>query len=173
MPRPVIPRTRWLQSQNPPPLWQQAKWRHTLQLPGSLTRRLKRLAQGSFRVEILNEHFGIPSRDEAELLAIPHRQRAWLREVALHVHGEACVVARTVMPLTLLRGPQRHLRCLGRKPLGEYLFQRHDWQRSHFQIGQCVNTPNNMPTPAWARRSCFQNASQRLLVCEYFHYPLP
>lgn len=164
-----MPATRWLPLAGPDRAPLPTGWQQTLSLPGSLTRQLKRRACGTFQVRVLREGFARPSLDERRVLGLPARQQVWIREVALHLYGTPWVLARTLMPLALLHGPERHLQRIGRRPLGARLFQDRTWQRSHFQVGRCEETPG---APHWARRSCFRKGTAQLLVCEYFMHPL-
>lgn len=141
--------------------------RYWLQLDGSLTRALQLRCRKRFHVEISQEGFGRPTREEALTLGIPMRQSAWIREVRLCGDGEPWVLARTVIPRHTLAGAERRLRHLGNKPLGAYLFSDPRWQRGPLEAGLC--RPSLPGQPALARRSRFTSHSGRtLLVGEYF-----
>ncbi len=141
--------------------------RYWLQLDGSLTRALQLRCRKRFHVEISQEGFGRPTREEALTLGIPMRQSAWIREVRLCGDGEPWVLARTVIPRHTLAGAERRLRYLGNKPLGAYLFSDPRWQRGPLEAGLC--RPSLTGQPALARRSRFTSHSGRtLLVGEYF-----
>lgn len=164
-----IPETRWYQSFAAAGLHDPAihgELGHWLKLEGSLTRALQLRCQHSFRVEILNEGFSRPSREEAQTLGLLPRHNAWIREVCLLGDGSPWVLARTVIPMATLAGRGRRLRHLGRQPLGAYLFSNTQWQRGAFETGLCQReTPNQ---PRAARRSRFFSGDRTLLVGEYF-----
>lgn len=166
--RSIVPRAQWYRS------FQQARLNHPqlqgnaafwLQAEGSLTRHLQLRCRESFHVEVANEGFALPGREEALTLGIPHRQRAWVREVRLCGDGAPWVLARTIIPLDTLSGHGRRLRHLGRIPLGAWLFSHREWGRGPLQTGLC---PGDAATPSCARRSIFASRNHSLLVGEYF-----
>ncbi|MDX1588668.1 MAG: chorismate lyase [Oleiphilaceae bacterium] len=132
---------------------------------GSLTRLLKQLSREGFRVRVLQQGMARPQPDEALFLGLTPRQRVWVREVQLEGDGQGWVRARTLVPLATLRGPERSLRQLGRRPLGSALFRRDPWQRARFVTGE---TPAGGREPLWGRRSRFCRRGRQLLVTEYF-----
>lgn len=171
-PRPgcsIVPPVRWYRS------FRQARLNHPeltgnaafwLQAEGSLTRHLQLRCRERFHVEVPNEGFALPTREEARTLGIPHRQRAWVREVRLCGDGEPWVLARTIIPLDTLKGRGRRLRHLGRVPLGAWLFSHRAWHRGPLQTG--LNPAPTPGAPHCARRSIFTSGDHGLLVGEYF-----
>lgn len=163
-----IPQTRWYRSlaaaglRNPDVRGPARYW---LQLEGSFTRALQQECRQSFHVEIQQEGFGRPTLEEAQRLAIPERQQAWIREVRLCGDGTPWVLARTIIPLPCLEGRNRILRNLGNKPLGAYLFSSPRWQRGPLETGLCTSSGSGQPR--LARRSIFRDGHQALLVGEY------
>ncbi len=164
----MIPPTRWYRSlaaaglSNPEVHGPARYW---LQVEGSFTKALQRKCRHSLRVEVRNEGFGRPTREEARRLALPWRQRAWIREVQLCGDGVPWVLARTIIPLDCLEGSGRILRHLGNRPLGAYLFSSPDWQRGPLETGLCRSRADGQPK--LARRSAFRNGDHTLLVGEY------
>lgn len=164
----TIPPTDWYRSlaaaglRNPEVHGQARYW---LQVEGSFTRALQRQCIKSFHVEVQQEGFAVPTREEAHHLGLPARQRAWIREVRLCGDGEPWVLARTIIPLACLEGRGRRLRHLGNRPLGAYLFSSPDWQRGPLETGLCNRVVSGQP--ALARRSMFWHRKQGLLVGEY------
>ncbi len=132
----------------------------------SLTRRLKRRCRTSFGVQVLSERFARPSPRERRLLGLHPRELCWIREVLLIGDGRPWVLARTLMPVTTLRGRFRRLRHLGRKPLGEVLFREHGWQRGPLEVG-CFHS-TGYGTAGFARRSAFRNDRGIVLITEVF-----
>ncbi|WP_328190103.1 chorismate--pyruvate lyase family protein [Marinobacter sp. OP 3.4] len=167
--RSIVPAVRWCRSFRQARLHQpdlQGNAAFWLQVEGSLTRHLQLRCRESFHVEVANEGFSLPTREEALTLDIPHRQRAWIREVRLCGDGRPWVLARTIIPLATLNGRGRRLRHLGRIPLGAWLFSHREWSRGPLQAGLCRGTGPD--TPRCARRSIFSSDNHRLLVGEYF-----
>ncbi len=144
--------------------------RYWLKVEGSFTRALQNQCARSFHVEVQREGFATPTPEEAMRLGIPHRQRAWIREVRLCGDGKPWVLARTVIPLACLTGEGRRLLYLGSKPLGAFLFSSRNWQRGPLETGLCNHesqNPSNTSQPQLARRSLFSNKNSALLVGEY------
>src|SRR3569623_3695951 len=90
--------------------------------PGSLTRRLRQRCGGGFRVAVCSQRWGRPLPDERRLLGMAAAERALIREVNLLCGDTPWVFARTVMPVSSLRGRRRRLMHLGATPLGADLF---------------------------------------------------
>ncbi len=139
--------------------------RHWLTDHGSLTRLLKRASKGHFSVSLVHQGFGRPGRSEASALRLRPRQQALIREVYLCGHGEPWVYARTVIPVSTLRGRHRTLKLIGSRSLGSLLFRDPGMRREPLQIGR-------LDDGLWARRSVFHLDHKPLLVCEVFLEPL-
>ncbi len=136
----------------------------------SLTQRLIRASDGAFRVQLLGQYWGFPSRDEAQALGMKLRQRALIREVVLHGRNEPWVYARSLLPAKSLGGSLGYLKRLGTKPLGALLFSRPDMRRGPIELA-CLSPqqlPIDVAEPVWGRRSVFYLADQPLLVSEIF-----
>ena len=71
--------------------------------PDSLTRRLSR--HGAFRVAPGFHAFAPPRSDERQLLALPPRQVALIREVTLLLDDTPVVAARSIRPVTSSETP--------------------------------------------------------------------
>jgi chorismate--pyruvate lyase len=145
---------------------------------GSLTQRLVNLCGDRFSVRLLSQQWVRPTSDEARLLKIPARQIVLLRQVQLLCEQQVLVYARSVIPLSTLRGPTRRLKHLGSKPLGGYLFANPRLQRQQQQL---LAVTGNNPLLAtalsgsshdcfniWSRRSLFTLGGKSLLVSEFF-----
>lgn len=143
---------------------------------GSLTARLRAL--GAFSVVRLRQRLSRPRVDEAGLLGLSAKQRLLLvREVILRVDGQPVVLARSLLPLSLVhRAEGLRLARLGRRPLGEALFtdariQRLPMRFSRLRAGASghhlsLKAGGHGHCPA--RASLFLIGRQRLLVCEIF-----
>lgn len=150
----------------------------------SLTKRLVAASAGEFQVQVLAQGFARPRPSEQRALNLPKRQVALIRTVLLLGCGQPWVFARSIIPLTTLRGPYRFLRHLGSQPLGELLFNDPTMQRGDFELLRCNaaeldGTAGALPDPdeiLWGRRSVFYLNHKPLLVGEIFlpeFAPLP
>lgn len=101
-----------------------------------------------------------------------------MREVHLLCGDTPWVYARTVMPVSALRGRQRRLSRLGNKPLGAALFADPGLQRGEVQVarigreealfGRALAAPPAEIDAIWGRRSVFRLRGSALLVSEIF-----
>ncbi|XKH61860.1 chorismate lyase [Halomonas sediminis] len=137
----------------------------------SLTTRLTRAGkERAFRVKLLRQEVGRPLPDEARTLGIPLGRHAWLREVALCLDETPWVVARSVAPLSQLRG--QRLERLGERSLGSWLFQQPDLVRGPLEVSnhsaRFAQAELVQAKGPWARRSVFRHGALSLLVQEYF-----
>ena len=144
--------------------------------PGSLTRRLRELCGGRFRVRLLRQDWDRPYADESRALGSTCRHRAVVREVLLQWEEQPLVAARSVIPVMTLRNAHRGLIRLGERPLGEILFADPRLRRQHLELAEiepaiwCREIPI-LPPPAnriWGRRSLYTLGPGRLLVAEFF-----
>jgi chorismate--pyruvate lyase len=141
---------------------------------GSLTERLLAASNGDFAVQRLFQGWQLPTLSERQLLDIPPRQWALVREVVLRCHDQPWVFARSVIPLSTLSGSLRHLRWLENQSLGALIFQNPRLQRSGFQLARLpanseyIHPSLRQAEPAWARRSRFSIAGKSLSVSEVF-----
>lgn len=140
--------------------------RRVVRHPGSLTRLLRGFTRERFRVEVLGEGIARPRVSEALALGINPKQLAWIREVHLCGDGQPWVRARTVIPVSALKGPARALQRLGNRPLGTALFGARPWRRTDFHCG--TMTTGNGGEAMLARRSRFSRGPCTLLVTECF-----
>lgn len=141
----------------------------------SLTARLITAGgEKPFRVRLLRQGVGWPRQDEAQALGIGAKRYAWLREVALCLDEKPWVVARSVAPLTQLKG--QRLESLGERSLGSWLFRQPGLVRGPLeattQPPHFVSDNGIRGGCAWGRRSVFQHGCKygglSLLVQEYF-----
>lgn len=168
--------------------WDTVKWRdcrhvrqrlprnvaHWLLDEGSLTHRLQWHGGGQFSVLLLSQQWARPQPDEREIMRLGDRELAQVRQTLLRVDGEPWVFARSILPMASLQGANRHLRQLGNRSLGSWLFRAPQLQRSDFQVARIQ--PHNQLVPValqqdaalWGRRSRFEVAGAALLVCEIF-----
>ncbi|MCK5639513.1 MAG: chorismate lyase [Gammaproteobacteria bacterium] len=144
----------------------------------SLTLRLQQACGGNFSVRVLSQHWSSPGPDEANLLGLRRGERALVRQVHLLCDGQPWVFARTVIPVSTLRGRGRRLSQLGSRPLGEVLFADPSISRGTMQIAsihpgqvlfrRATSLLDVEPETIWGRRSLFYMGRRPLLVNEVF-----
>jgi len=144
---------------------------------GSLTERVRETCPLHFHVNVLRQYWASPFADEARLLKLSPFSYARIREVELCCGNNPIVFARTVIPVSSLRGGLRHLLKLGTQPLGEVLFtqraQRINPQICHLKsnhpLFQMLSIRlEQKPPELWMRRSIFILKNKPLLVQEIF-----
>ncbi len=172
------PRTRWVTKQQLPQNCPKATLRCWLFDPASLTQRVQQACAGTFRVRVERQGWGRPRLDECRVLGLRSARRALIREVHLLCDEQPWVFARTIIPVTTLRGPQRQLAHLGSRPLGALLFADPQMRRGVVEVSRIV--PGDVlftdavaglrqpPAEIWGRRSVFWLGGKPLLVSEIF-----
>lgn len=141
-------------------------WQTWIGSRDSLTMRLTAAGKGrTFRVHLLRQGLGKPTIDEAHALHLPFDRFAWLREVTLCLDDVPWVAARSVAPLTHLRG--QRLEGLGERSLGSWLFRQHDLERGPIEV-TTAPAPFHPLTGPWGRRSIFRHGNFAVLVQEFF-----
>lgn len=153
-----------------PAIWQRIKQRfpkpdvptaHWLLAPGSLTKKLQSISDGTFFVRVLSEGWIYRSVPGTGLSHCGSQKiLMWSRRVLLGGHGENWVAAHSLIPITTLRGANRQLIHLGDKPLGGFLFKQRGLRRSATEICRYND--------CWGRRSLFFLDNKSLLVAEFF-----
>jgi chorismate--pyruvate lyase len=166
------PHTCYLHSALPPGL---ADW---LLDPASLTLRLQQRCPGGFEVRVLSQRRGRPALHEVRALGMRQQRNAIIRQVQLLCNGKPLVYARTVIPLSSLRGRLKRLAHLGTRPLGGVLFADPGMRRGAVELAciqpgeslyrAAVGVPRRAAGPVWGRRSVFRVAGHPLLVSEVF-----
>ncbi|HEX7028542.1 MAG TPA: chorismate lyase [Gammaproteobacteria bacterium] len=145
--------------------------------PGSLTQRLIQTCNSrSFWVKLLNENYRQVSLDEAYILGVRDGVRVKVREVLLQCDETPWVYARSLIPVTSLKGRLRRLKQQGNRSLGATLFADRTLRRGPLEI-RCVHAAGlpveasagtDKTDPVWGRRSIFYLQGMPLLVSEYF-----
>lgn len=142
---------------------------------GSLTERLMSHCDGDFSVKILSVKRAVPAADEISVLGLKPRSLALIRQVLLCCNDVPVVYARTIIPVSSLRGELRGLAMLGNKPLGAVLFSDKTMKRKPMQVTSLLPkdrhykwTLYNGPERIWGRRSVFVLKNRELLVSEFF-----
>lgn len=153
------------------------RYRHWLIDRGSLTKRLQTLST-DFSVKPSRHQYAKPQVDEAQLLNLPRRQNALLREVYLYSQDKPVIFAHSVLPRRSLRGEWLSLGHLGNKPLGAALFLNPKVTRTqlefkklsnrHALYRRAVSQLASKPHTVWARRSIFRLKRSAIMVTEVF-----
>ena len=177
------------------PLWQSVSHKHRqlahslkqwLLDPSSLTKKLINYSSGQLRVEVIDQRIKRARFSEYNALKIKHHHHVVVREVILYNRHTALVYARTIMPLSTLKGSLRKLYYLGNRPLGGALFADPSMRRGQLEIAlieqnylpkkiaRTLSTSSSGPNQkklnddCWGRRSLFFLKHKPLLVCEIF-----
>lgn len=142
---------------------------------GSLTARLVKHCGGKFSVKLISIKRATPTPDEKFALGLDPRSQSVIREVLLCCDERPLVYARTIIPVSSLRGSLRGLALLGNRPLGAVLFADKLMQRKPVEITsltaahKCYSwTQNKGSEVVYGRRSVFILKGQKLLVSEFF-----
>ncbi|HEY9197713.1 MAG TPA: chorismate lyase [Gammaproteobacteria bacterium] len=169
---------RWRTGKQLPRTIPDAALRAWLLDTGSLTRRVQQACAGRFRVRVEMQGWGRPRLDEYRALRLRLGRIALIREVHLLCDERPWVFARTVIPVTTLRGGQRRLAHLGSRPLGAVLFADPRMQRGPVQVARIPRDSalfaaaaqglDRRPAEIWGRRSIFRLGGKPLLVSEFF-----
>ncbi len=110
---------------------------------GSLTRRVQQACAGRFRVRVEMQGWARPRLDEYRALGLRWGRIAFIREVHLLCDEQPWVFARTIIPVSTLRGRERRLAHLGSRPLGAVLFADPHMQRGPVEVA-CIRPGSKM-----------------------------
>jgi chorismate--pyruvate lyase len=129
-------------------------------------------------VQVLSQVRDTPRLDEAQVLGMQPREMAIVRQVLLLCDGNPWVYARTVIPVTSLRGKLQRLAGLGTRPLGGVLFADPGMRRGIVELAELLpghavyaaatGHMRQRPAAIWGRRSVFRMSGKPLLVSEIF-----
>jgi chorismate--pyruvate lyase len=146
--------------------------------PASLTQRLQQLCPGRFEVRVLSQRRGRPQLHEVHALGMCKNRNALIRQVQLLCDGTPLIYARTVIPVSSLRGRLKRLAHLGTRPLGGVLFADPGMRRGEVELAcirpgealyhAAMGVQRKAAQPIWGRRSVFTLAHRPLLVSEVF-----
>jgi len=150
----------------------------------SLTQAVVNSCVGKFKVRIYRQHWGKVTLSEQNQLNIQSNTYCFIRQVHLFCNNTPWIFARTVVPISTLRGELEKLTHLGTQPLGAILFANPIIQRDNIEIAKIdyrneiyqfamefSKTNNN--TDIWGRRSRFTLKRKPLLVSEIFLPTIP
>jgi len=142
---------------------------------GSLTARLIKNCDEKFSVKVLSVKSATPTPDEIKALKLKHRSQAIIREVLLLCGNQPVVYARTIIPVSSMRGSLRGIVKLGNKSLGAVLFADKKMQRKPMEVTSLASTHKchewtgyQKKEAIWGRRSVFILKNEEILVSEFF-----
>jgi chorismate--pyruvate lyase len=144
---------------------------------GSLTARIVARCN-EFEVRVLREVRAQPLLDERQLIGLPAKRHAWVREVLLVADGVPVVFAHSILAPRDLRGAWHMAQAIGTQPLGAALFADPGIARGPL-FSACLSASHPLhrhavaalaePLPTlWGRRSRFSRRKRPLLVTEVF-----
>lgn len=146
--------------------------------PGSLTQRIIKACDGTFRVEVREQSWQRPLLSEQRMLRLRKGSDALVRQVNLLCSEQRWVYARTVIPRQTLVGDLRQLAHLGSRPLGAFLFAYKGMRRLQLEVARlrpgealyekAVAGLQVRPRMIWGRRSLFCLKNKPVLVYEIF-----
>ncbi len=124
-------------------------------------------------MRVISQQWQTLERGDASAMALKHVNSALVRQVLLCCGDQPLVFARTIIPVTTIKGAQRRYANMGNRPLGALLFTDRTMQREAVQVAQlpathAANQYTKTTEPVWGRRSVFRVAGKPLLVSEYF-----
>ena len=139
----------------------------------SLTARLIDLCGDDFSVRVISQRWQLLDAEEASAMSLSDVRSALVRQVLLCCGDRPLVYARTVIPVTTIKGAQRRYANMGNRPLGAMLFADRTMRREEVQVAVLpasheANQFIKADEPVWGRRSVFRVADKPLLVSEYF-----
>ena len=127
---------------------------------------------------MLSQRWGRPNLDEVRALGMRRNRNAIIRQVQLLCNGTPWIYARTVIPVSSLRGRLKRLARLGTRPLGGVLFADPGMRRGAVELSRilpgdalyraALGASSRSVQPIWGRRSVFTLAKRPLLVSEVF-----
>ncbi|OAI48794.1 hypothetical protein AYO45_04035 [Gammaproteobacteria bacterium SCGC AG-212-F23] len=127
---------------------------------GSFMERLKAHAIVDTKISVLNQGWEKANSDEINFLQTD--EKTLIREVLIGNQTNLWMYARSVFPESTLTEQEQSLAHLGVKPLGEFLFNHPEMQRSDFKMKKLL------PSKLWARCSLFYLRGKKLLLTEIF-----
>ena len=116
-----------------------------------------------------------PTPLERQMLNIQPRSYAHIREITMGTENNQWLFARTVIPLTTLKGATKRLTRMDNKPLGKILFGRNRALRKNMRLDLITVDPQSMVpfaipegVPLWRRSSTFELETGPLIISEIF-----
>jgi len=142
---------------------------------GSLTDLMQQLMLQPPVLNCLFQGRDTVAYDEARLLGIKPRILGHIREITMGTKSKDWLFARTVIPMSTLRGPAKRLAKMNGTPLGKVLFGAMNAERTQMTLNKVFaeevglldfNIPEDFLL--WQRRSVFQLSTGPLMISEIF-----
>ena len=134
--------------------------RSWLYASGSLTQQLTDVANGTFKVEPIQENFQRLTHADAAWMQIPYPHGSWVRESYLYgCEDQPWVKATSIFPILSLQKRARIFQHIGKKPIGWFLFQRTN--------PDCLRRVIRLQE-GWTRQSCYTWHGCKFIVQETF-----
>lgn len=118
---------------------------------------------------------GYPSPQERCLLNIQPRAYAHIREITMGTEDNPWLFARTVIPMSTLKGNSKRLIRMDKTPLGKILFGRTHAKRKNMRLDLITADQQSMVRfgipkefPLWRRCSTFELSTGPLIINEVF-----
>jgi chorismate--pyruvate lyase len=151
--------------------------KHWMMRTGALTQGLRLL--GSVQLRVVAEYSIALNHDEAHCLNLHRGTLGWVREVAMSLNDQDCIVARSVTSLVGASGVWQGIRRLKARPLADLLYEDRTIRRSSFEVLSVrapaalfklaqQHTNRHLNQSLCARRSVFWRTQVPLLVSECF-----
>ncbi len=135
---------------------------HWLSDQESLTQRLIDVSGGEFEVDLLSQQIQVPLVNEQRSLNQAQHLAATVRQVCLRIHSTPIVLARSIIPLDLIKQSQNGLTSLGKQPLGQLLFKE---GRVRTDGRQYMKSRDGMII---GRKTPYEYAGANILVSEFY-----
>jgi len=148
-----------------------------LRWPASFMQQLQKYGLHQPVVQIMTQQWRLATHEDCEVLALQGRSQVLVRDVLIgtdKAKKAEWMLARSVFPHSLLRGPERQLGQLKTRPLGRVLFRHPHMVREAFEFAEL--SPSRLEEDfhwasqkaLWARRSIFRLRGKPLLLTEIF-----
>ncbi len=134
-------------------------------------------------MRLLHQGWGTPLNTESRILKMRRGMLALVRDVELLCDHTPWVFARTLIPVSSLKGAAQRLTQLGEKPLGAVLFSDPKVTRGATQVARLLprqplfetacHDLSEKPDYLWGRRTLFYMGKRPILVNEIFLPTLP
>ena len=144
---------------------------------GSLSRLIQDRFRGKLHIDLINESWSTAITCEKKLLSLRNYEIIFVRESCLSCNNKKLVYARTVIPRKTLKVQNHTLTRLGKKPLGEVLFNNNKIFRENIKYAK-IPLYNELYNKAkkhcdiysdlYGRQSIFYVKNKPLLLIEVF-----
>lgn len=126
----------------------------------SLTQRLREFTHNQISHYLFYDDWGIASHQAVISLNIIHDAKTWIRKMEWRLGDETWVACDVIIPASSITSKTKILKQIGKKSIGDTLFQDSTLRRSEFEYQV---EDNNL-----SRHSIFYFHEQPLLIIETF-----